>query len=654
MLTNLKVATKLAISSGIAMLLIVGMVTNQQISSRVIADANNAVEREQTILTGVVNAEIALGKARLAARDLEGASSEPDVQSSLKEIKENSTRGSDGLDEAIRIALKPDVLRDIRDGLKAYEGLATKKAAAMLQSFSQAAGRDPIVVERGVATAVVPFSDLAQAAQSAIVAIDQSKKNAEMFTVQAQTALASAVAQADNLSLAIGLCAVLVLLGSSALLIVSVGRPIRTMTEAMLKLAKGDTSVHLALSQRKDEIGAMAGAVETFRTAAIEKKHMEADADDMRHQAERLRLEDQKRTEAEASERLRVATASLAAGLKRLADGDLAFQLSEPFGSEFEQLRHDFNTSVGQLGTTLSQISRTAQTIEASTGEISQAASDLSKRTEQQAASLEETAAALDQITVNVTSASARAEEARKIANEANSSTVKSGVVVASAVDAMSRIEQSSNQISNIIGVIDEIAFQTNLLALNAGVEAARAGEAGKGFAVVAQEVRELAQRSAQAAKEIKGLILTSSNEVSNGVKLVSETGDALKAIRAFVESINQHMEAIATSSKEQSVGLSEVNTAVNQMDQVTQQNAAMVEETTAASSSLATEAANLQQLLTNFQLDRSSFLKKSSVDGLRRLAGQMAAADALSNSKQPSAARGRTVQVDRAGWSEF
>jgi methyl-accepting chemotaxis protein len=244
---------------------------------------------------------------------------------------------------------------------------------------------------------------------------------------------------------------------------------------------------------------------------------------------------------------------------------------------------------------------------------------DLSKRTEQQAASLEETAAALDQITVNVANSSKRADEARKVAVLANESAVQSGMVVANAVDAMQKIEQSSNEISNIIGVIDEIAFQTNLLALNAGVEAARAGDAGKGFAVVAQEVRELAQRSAKAAKEIKDLISNSSIQVQSGVKLVSETGDALKTIEGYIVTVNQHMDSIATSAKEQSVGLGEVNTAVNQMDQVTQQNAAMVEETSAAGATLANESGRLRELISQFQLGGA----------LRQTASAMKVADA-------------------------
>ena len=289
--------------------------------------------------------------------------------------------------------------------------------------------------------------------------------------------------------------------------------------------------------------------------------------------------------------------------LARLANGDLSFTLEQPFTKEFEPLRRNMNHAIEQLGTVLTAVSRSTEQIDTGSREISLGANDLSKRTEQQAAALEETAAALDQITVNVKNASSRAEEARVATQSANASASRSDQIVQDAVSAMARIEGSSHQISSIIGVIDEIAFQTNLLALNAGVEAARAGEAGKGFAVVAQEVRELAQRSAQAAKEIKHLIRTSSDEVQNGVRLVSESGEALKIIQENIVAVNEHMEAIASSAREQSTGLGEINAAINQLDQTTQQNAAMVEESTAASVALTNETDNLRHLVSRFQL---------------------------------------------------
>jgi methyl-accepting chemotaxis protein len=382
-------------------------------------------------------------------------------------------------------------------------------------------------------------------------------------------------------------------------------KPVQSLSAVMEQLAEGDLDAEISGVERKDEVGGMARAVQVFKDNGLRARHLEQEAD-----AQRSQSEEQRRTAAERdrarADAMAQATSGLADGLKHLAAGDLTFQLAQPFAEDFEALRTDFNRAIEQLRGTLNTVADAGASIDSGAREVSHSADDLSKRTEQQAASLEETAAALDEITANVSNSSKRAEEARNVAIQANQSAHLSGTVVANAVEAMGRIEQSSSQISNIIGVIDDIAFQTNLLALNAGVEAARAGEAGKGFAVVAQEVRELAQRSAKAAKEIKDLIRNSSVEVDSGVKLVSETGEALKTIEAYIVTINQHMDAIATSAREQSVGLSEVNTAVNQMDQVTQQNAAMVEEANAAGATLAHEAARLRTLIAGFQLGQA------------------------------------------------
>ncbi|MGR9223979.1 methyl-accepting chemotaxis protein [Rhizobium leguminosarum] len=402
----------------------------------------------------------------------------------------------------------------------------------------------------------------------------------------------------------------------------TVTKPILSLSNDMQKLAGGDTAIACTGIGRTDEIGTMASAVEIFRQAAIANKQLEQDAEAARLQGEAERVTARKQADEDAAERLRAATSGLAAGLKRLASGDLAFQIDEPFAPDFEGLRHDFNMSIRQLDQTLSAIATAIAAIDEGTREIASGAGDLSKRTEQQAASLEETAAALDQITANVSNSSKRTDEARTEATDANRNAAKSSEVVSHAEEAMRRIEASSQQISSIIGVIDEIAFQTNLLALNAGVEAARAGDAGKGFAVVAQEVRELAQRSAQAAKEIKGHIQKSSVEVESGVKLVLDTSQVLKAISEQIARINQHMDAIAVSAREQSTGLAEVNTAVNSMDQVTQQNAAMVEQSTAASGQLAQEAAKLRELVSRFRLRATG----STQSAAGRRGGQLAA----------------------------
>ena len=293
---------------------------------------------------------------------------------------------------------------------------------------------------------------------------------------------------------------------------------------------------------------------------------------------------------------------ALGQGLTKLADGDLEQSLEQPFPANLEKVRADFNASVTRLREAMRDVAQNAGSISGGASEIRSAAEDLARRTEQQAASVEETAAALEEITTAVADAARRAEEAGRLVATTKKDAEQSGIVVKDAILAMGDIEKSSGQISSIIGVIDEIAFQTNLLALNAGVEAARAGDAGKGFAVVAQEVRELAQRSAQAAKEIKALISTSSAQVRQGVVLVDKTGQALEEIVTRVEEIDRNVSAIVESSREQSTGLREISSAVNIMDQGTQKNAAMVEETTATSHALASEIDALNALLATFR----------------------------------------------------
>ncbi|KQS72438.1 chemotaxis protein [Rhizobium sp. Leaf371] len=294
----------------------------------------------------------------------------------------------------------------------------------------------------------------------------------------------------------------------------------------------------------------------------------------------------------------------LGEGLQRLAAGDLCQNIDRSFIPSLDQLRTDFNGAADRLKSAMTSVGHNAAAIASGANEMRSAADDLARRTEQQAASVEQTAAALEEITQTVADSSRRAGEAGKLVADTRANAEQSGAVVKTAIIAMGEIERSSREIGNIIGVIDDIAFQTNLLALNAGVEAARAGEAGKGFAVVAQEVRELAQRSAKAAKEIKSLINLSSEQVKTGVVLVGQTGKALEVIVGQVHEINMNVAAIVEGSREQATGLAEINTAVNTMDQGTQQNAALVEQSTAASHGLAGEADALFTLIRQFKVD--------------------------------------------------
>jgi len=326
------------------------------------------------------------------------------------------------------------------------------------------------------------------------------------------------------------------------------------------------------------------------------------DAENARSSAESERIEHERAKVAEA-EIVRSVVDTIATSLKSMAEGDLSIRIGAPFPGDLDRLRTDLNGTLDMLSATLGEVNENVAAIRNNASELDAAANDLSRRTETQAASLEETSAALEQMASTVQETSKKARIVAGKSDEARETTEQSSVVVRDAVAAMDRIETVSHEISQIISVIDEIAFQTNLLALNAGVEAARAGEAGSGFAVVAQEVRELAQRSASAAKEISGLIDKSSSEVSSGVDLVKATGEALDTISGYVSEINDSIQGIATASNQEATGLQEISRAVAQMDEVTQRNAAMAEETNAVVHQLNTQAVGLAGLIARFRL---------------------------------------------------
>jgi methyl-accepting chemotaxis protein len=428
--------------------------------------------------------------------------------------------------------------------------------------------------------------------------------------------------------------------------------PLGALNKIMERLAGGDLQANVTGVDRKDEVGSMAKTVQVFKDAGLEKVRLEKEAADQRAAADLERARNEAERELKAKQQAFVVE-SIGSGLSTLADGDLIYRLTTPFSPEYEQLRGDFNNAMDKLQETMKVISANTQGILGGGEEISQAADDLSRRTEQQAASLEETAAALDQITATVRKTAEGANEASSLVGAAKADAERSGEVVQQAVTAMSAIESSSKQVSQIIGVIDEIAFQTNLLALNAGVEAARAGDAGRGFAVVASEVRALAQRSADAAKEIKGLISASSQQVNAGVGLVAETGKALERIVTQVNQINGVVTEIAASAQEQASGLHQVNTAVNQMDQVTQQNAAMVEQSTAASHALAQEAEELARLVAQFKTGVAD-IRASRKLAARKPAPPAPARTALKTTGHGGAAPKPALAAQDDSWEEF
>ena len=413
----------------------------------------------------------------------------------------------------------------------------------------------------------------------------------------------------------------------------SVTGPVNRMTSTMVALAGGDNEVHVPALADKDEIGEMAKAVQVFKENAIQKVRMD-EAERQRHEAELKAAEAQRQrdlavgkeiadlisavSQGDLASRLNLhdkegfyktmsvgintltdtvdtAISDIARVIKALAEGDLSQRITKDYKGAFDGLKNDINATSVKLSEIVGQIGEATEAISQASAEVSSGSADLAERTEQQASSLEETAASMEELGATVRTSSENAQRANKMARDARGAAEEGSVVAGSAIDAMKQIADASRKITEIIGVIDEIAFQTNLLALNAAVEAARAGDAGKGFAVVAQEVRVLAQRSAQASKEIKTLILNSDNQVQSGVELVKKAGDSLRGIGKGVQDVAALISEIAGASQEQASALDEINSAVASMDEMTQKNAALVEETTAAAQSMAGQASDLR-----------------------------------------------------------
>ncbi|MBM3606009.1 MAG: methyl-accepting chemotaxis protein [Alphaproteobacteria bacterium] len=422
-----------------------------------------------------------------------------------------------------------------------------------------------------------------------------------VMTVPKATVLANVLATRNDAVLA-----ALVLLAVTLLLVwfgaQFVSRPIETMTHAMKRLAAGDLDTQIPHADRRDEIGAMAAAVQVFRDSAAEARRLEAEAAENRAEREAAARQ-------EAARQSRVVT-EIGKGLEKLAAGDMTHQIAnpahDPFPQAYDALRLAFNGVVTQLSGTIGRINIVADQVRGGADEISTAARELSARAETQAATLEQSAAALNEMNESLRQTAERAREAEQVSSQNRDIAHGSATVVREAVTAMQGIERSSDQITRIIDVIDDIAFQTNLLALNAGVEAARAGEAGRGFAVVASEVRGLAQRAAESAREVRLLISESTVQVKAGSALVGRTGDSLGLILQKASAVCEQIAAISAAAHEQSIGLSEINSGVNQLDQVTQQNAAVAEEATAASISLRQQAEELTREISAFDIGAS------------------------------------------------
>ncbi len=482
--------------------------------------------------------------------------------------------------------------------------------------------------------------------------------------VEQQVAEATGASKASmGMQLIVGLVAFILVFALQIINTKSILNGIRGVRTSLKEIVDGNYSHQIADLNRADEIGEIARSAEVFRQSVMEKQALETRTEEIRQHNE-AELRQREATAVAERNRLTAAVDALGKGLNQLAEGNLGTSIDQEFPEEIERLRKDFNQVAARLRNVMDEISVNSSSIQANANQMRSAADDLAKRTEQQAASLEQTSAALAEITATVSNSSKLAEDAGHMVDNTNSYAERSVAVVADAMAAMQRIEDATAEIGKIINVVEEIAFQTNLLALNAGVEAARAGEAGKGFAVVAQEVRALAGRAADAARTIKTLVGKSNDEVRTGVELVTATGEALHKIGNDVLQINEHVKSIVTSAREQSVGLSEINSAVGQMDHVTQQNAAMVEETNAASHTLASDAENLGRLVGQFQVSNAG--PRSSINTpvpakptstpkpspARQLLGKVAGA--FSKNSGAPAARATATATTTDQWEEF
>jgi methyl-accepting chemotaxis protein len=502
------------------------------------------------------------------------------------------------LDQASRDAVLADV-KAVAASASELAKLGGKNAA--LRDLSQKLAPSLAQIEKGTQD-LISVGEKWQAARAAAYgSVADASQTLEQFVSSAQEAGKQDSQRSANVSIIAMVAGTLLAIIGGLMLVETLRGPLKRVTESMSRLASGDLDISIDGRNRGDEIGDMVRSVAVFRDAARENIRLEQEAEAQRQltaEEQARRAREQARIEAEQTEAL----SALSDVLGQLAAGNLEESMTEALAAEYVAMARTYNNAVEALRITLSDVRATTVEINSGTGNLATSADDLARRTEQQAAALEESSRALRQLTEIVRSTAESAQQTAVSVDETHSYAKRSGEVVAKAVDAMGEINRSSEKISTIIGVIDEIAFQTNLLALNAGVEAARAGEAGRGFAVVAQEVRELAQRCAGAAREIKGLISASSAQVRNGVALVTETGEALTVINDHISSIHTLVGKIEAAAAAQYEGINEVNEAVGQVELITQQNAAMVEENTAEIHGLRRRVESLNEKIDHFK----------------------------------------------------
>jgi methyl-accepting chemotaxis protein len=656
---DIAISTKIAVSSAVAVLLVVCIVVSQIYGDRAVQGAKANADREQVIVSDAIYATSATRGMQIAIRDLRLAASPDDVKRAADTL-EARRKTADGyaqqafdlIRQAGRGGERAAELRKLIEQYAAagnevarlrveYLDLTGKGQADQAAPLQARAGQ--IVRERTLPIAL-QMDDVA--AKTIEVAREQLREQNATFTHTIERV------ELINGMLA-GLVA-LVLIGTAVFLFFTVIRPLRALTGGMRELAAGNFDVTLPGVGRKDEIGDIAGAVDEFKMRLEEKMRLEAEKEAEIARREQAEREERARREAEQARIVAEVVAELGQGLENLAKGNLTYRVSKEFTTEYKKIQSDFNGAIEQLQDTVQRIASSSMEISNAAAEIATATTDLSQRTEEQAASLEETSASMEEIASTVKQNAENAQRANELTRETREVAGRGEAVVAEAVTAMAGIEESSRRISDIISVIDEIARQTNLLALNAAVEAARAGEAGRGFAVVASEVRSLAQRSSQAAKDIKDLIVNSSGQVEQGVQLVNRAGDSLKEILQSIRAVADIVADIANASTEQAAGIDQINKALAQMDEVTQQNSALVEENAATAKTLEDQSSALDGRVAVFQLDGEGHAAVAPAPAPRKPAAKAPAPKAAPAAPRAPARKVEGALAVKEEWEEF
>ncbi|MFZ5691724.1 MAG: methyl-accepting chemotaxis protein [Pseudomonadota bacterium] len=635
---DVAIGTKIAVASAVSVLLVGCIVASQIMGDRAVQAAKAAADREQTIVADVIYAVVAAQGMQTATRDIRLAATAADVKRAVDILEARRKTADTYAEQAFNLIRQSgrggERAAELRKLIEQYAAGANEVAQLRIQYLDlmgkgQADQAAPLQARAGqiVRERTLPLAAQMEetAAKTIEVARAQVREQNEAFTSTIQRV------ELTNEMLA-GLVA-LVLIGTAAFMFFTVIKPLRLLTGGMRELAAGNFDVVLPGVGRKDEIGGIAGAVDEFKMRLEEKMRLEAEKEAEEQRRQQAQREEQARREAEQARIVAEVVAELGQGLENLAKGNLTYRVSKEFTAEYKKIQQDFNSAIEQLQDTVQRIASSSMEISNAAAEIATATTDLSQRTEEQAASLEETSASMEEIAATVKQNAENAQRANELTRETREVAGRGEAVVAEAVSAMAGIEESSRKIADIISVIDEIARQTNLLALNAAVEAARAGEAGRGFAVVASEVRSLAQRSSQAAKDIKDLIVNSSGQVEHGVQLVNRAGESLKEILQSIHAVADIVADIANASSEQAAGIDQINKALAQMDEVTQQNSALVEENAATAKTLEDQSSALDGRVAVFQLD----------------AGRAAAAPKPAAVRKPALVRGTARQMQGA-----